>query len=128
MSLASLFFRTAILLAIAGIVLGIFMGVNQDFRLAHMHAHLNLLGWVSFFIFGGYYALFPQAAHGVLPRLHYGLCLVGLMIFMSGLVTIGLDTPVKLEVCAAIGSLLILLGFIAFALIIFRTRVERRAA
>ena len=48
MSLASLFFRTAILLAIAGIMLGIFMGVNQDFRLAHMHAHLNLLGWVSF--------------------------------------------------------------------------------
>ncbi|HEY3148276.1 MAG TPA: hypothetical protein VGJ75_18100 [Dongiaceae bacterium] len=50
MSIPSLFFRTAVLLAIAGIVLGIFMGVNQDFRLAHMHAHLNLLGWVSFFI------------------------------------------------------------------------------
>jgi len=128
MSLASLFFRTAVLLAIAGIALGIFMGVNQDFRLAHMHAHLNLLGWVSFFIFGGYYALFPQAADGPLPKLHYGLCLIGLVVFMTGLVTIGLDTPVRLEICAAIGSLLILLGFIVFALIIFRTQVERRAA
>jgi peptidoglycan/LPS O-acetylase OafA/YrhL len=128
MSLASLFFRTAVLLAIAGIALGIFMGVNQDFRLAHMHAHLNLLGWVSFFIFGGYYALFPQSAEGVLPKLHYGLCLVGLVVFMTGLVTIGLDTPVRLEICAAIGSLLILLGFAAFALIIFRTRIERRPA
>ncbi|HEY3148277.1 MAG TPA: hypothetical protein VGJ75_18105 [Dongiaceae bacterium] len=47
---------------------------------------------------------------------------------MAGLVTIGLDTPVRLEICAAIGSILILLGFIVFALIIFRTRVERRAA
>ena len=56
MSIPSLFFRTAILLAIAGILLGIFMGINQDFRLAHMHAHLNLLGWVSFFIFGGDWA------------------------------------------------------------------------
>jgi hypothetical protein len=128
MSIPSLFFRTAVLLAIAGIVLGIFMGVNQDFRLAHMHAHLNLLGWVSFFIFGGYYSLVPQAAEGLLPKLHYGLCLVGLVIFMAGLVTIGLDTPVRLEICAAIGSILILLGFIVFALIIFRTRVERRAA
>ena len=128
MSLPSLFFRTAVLLAIAGIVLGIFMGVNQDFRLAHMHAHLNLLGWVSFFIFGGYYSLVPQAAEGLLPKLHYGLCLVGLVIFMIGLVTIGLDTPVRLEICAAIGSILILLGFIVFALIIFRTRVERRSA
>ena len=70
MSIPSLFFRTAIVLAIAGILLGIFMGMNQDFRLAHMHAHLNLLGWVSFFIFGGYYALAPQAAEGVLPKLH----------------------------------------------------------
>jgi peptidoglycan/LPS O-acetylase OafA/YrhL len=128
MSIPSLFFRTAVLLAIAGIVLGIFMGVNQDFRLAHMHAHLNLLGWVSFFIFGGYYSLVPQAAEGPLPKLHYGLCLVGLVIFMVGLVTIGLDTPVRLEICAAIGSILILLGFVVFALIIFRTRVERRAA
>ena len=128
MSLASLFLRTAVLLAIAGIVLGIFMGVNQDFRLAHMHAHLNLLGWVSFFIFGGYYSLVPQAAEGLLPKLHYGLCLIGLVIFMVGLVTIGLDTPIRLEICAAIGSILILLGFIVFALIIFRTRVERRAA
>jgi cbb3-type cytochrome oxidase subunit 1 len=128
MSLASLFFRTAVLLAVAGIALGIFMGVNQDFRLAHMHAHLNLLGWVSFFIFGGYYALFPQVAEGLLPKLHYGLCLIGLVVFMIGLITIGLEMPVRLEICAAIGSLLIMLGVVMFALIIFRTQIDRRAA
>jgi cbb3-type cytochrome oxidase subunit 1 len=128
MSIPSLFFRTAILLAITGIVLGIFMGVNQDFRLAHMHAHLNLLGWVSFFIFGGYYSLAPDAARGVLPKVHYGLCLIGLLIFMAGLITIGLDTEVRLEICAAIGSMLILAGFLVFAVIVFRTRVAPRAA
>lgn len=121
MSLPSLFFRTAVLLAIAGIALGIFMGVNQDFRLAHMHAHLNLLGWVSFFVFGGYYALTPDAARGVLPRIQYTLNLIGLAIFMAGLLSIGLETPVRLEICAAIGSLLILAGFILFAVIVFRT-------
>lgn len=123
MSIPSLFFRTAVLLAIAGILLGIFMGVNQDFRLAHMHAHLNLLGWVSFFIFGGYYSLAPDATRGALPKVQYGLNLVGLLIFMTGLVTIGLDTPVRLEICAAIGSILILAGFILFAVIVFRTRI-----
>ncbi|HET6161809.1 MAG TPA: hypothetical protein VFE34_25940 [Dongiaceae bacterium] len=128
MSIPSLFFRTATLLAITGIVLGIFMGVNQDFRLAHMHAHLNLLGWVSFFIFGGYYSLAPDAARGVLPKVHYGLCLIGLLIFMAGLITIGLDTEVRLEICAAIGSMLILAGFLVFAVIVFRTRVAPRAA
>jgi hypothetical protein len=123
MSIPSLFFRTAILLAIAGILLGIFMGVNQDFRLAHMHAHLNLLGWVSFFIFGGYYALAPQAAEGVLPKLHYGFCLIGLLVFMSGLVGIGLGNDLALAPLAAVGSLLLLAGFIVFAVVIFRTRI-----
>jgi hypothetical protein len=123
MSIPSLFFRTAILLALVGIVLGIFMGVNQDFRLAHMHAHLNLLGWVSFFIFGGYYSLAPGAAQGLLPKLHYGLCLIGLLVFMAGLISIGLGTETRLEICAALGSLMILAGFLIFAVIVFRTRI-----
>jgi hypothetical protein len=127
MSIPTLFFRTAILLAIAGILLGIFMGMNQDFRLAHMHAHLNLLGWVSFFIFGGYYALFPQAGEGVLPKVHYTLCLIGLLVFMAGLVSIALDTEIKLVALAAVGSLLLLAGFLAFAVVIFRTRIAPRA-
>jgi cbb3-type cytochrome oxidase subunit 1 len=127
MSIPSVFFRTAILLAIAGILLGISMGVNQDFRLAHMHAHLNLLGWVSFFIFGGYYSLAPQAAAGVLPKVHYTLCLIGLLVFMAGLISIGLGTEVRLEALAAVGSLLLLAGFLVFAVIIFRTRIAPRA-
>jgi hypothetical protein len=92
-----------------------------------MHAHLNLLGWVSFFIFGGYYALAPQAAEG-LPKLHYGLCLIGLLVFMSGLSGIALGNDLALAPLAAVGSLLLLAGFLAFAVIIFRTRIAARAA
>ena len=121
MSIPSLFFRTAVLIAIAGILLGIFMGMNQDFRLAHMHAHLNLLGWVAFAIFGGYYALVPQATQGVLPKVHYALNLTGLLIFMAGLISISLETEPQLVVLAVVGSLLILLGFVVFAVIVFRT-------
>ena len=128
MSIPSLFFRTAILLAIAGVLLGIFMGMNQDFRLAHMHAHLNLLGWVSFFIFGGYYALAPQAAEGVLPQVHYTLSLIGLLVFMCGLAGIGLSDNHALAPLAAVGSLLLLAGFLAFAVIIFRTRFAMPAS
>jgi cbb3-type cytochrome oxidase subunit 1 len=127
MSIPSLFFRTAILLAICGIVLGIFMGINQDFRLAHMHAHLNLLGWVSFFVFGGFYALAPQAAKGVLPKVHYTLCLIGLLVFMSGLIGIALGDDMALAPLAAVGSLLILVGFLVFAVIVFRTRIAAAA-
>jgi len=128
MSIPSLFFRTAILLALAGVLLGIYMGMNQDFRLAHMHAHLNLLGWVSFFIFGGYYALAPHAAEGLLPKVHYALCLIGLLVFMAGLSGIALSSDHALAAFAAIGSLLLLSGFIVFAVIIFRTRLAPKTA
>ena len=121
MSIPSLFFRTAVLLALAGMLLGIFMGIHQDFRLAHFHAHWNLLGWVAFFIYGAFYALSPEARQGWLPKLHYVLSILGLAIFMIGLygIAMGTDTMV---VFAVVGSLTVVAGFLVFAWIVFRTR------
>ncbi|RYI13820.1 MAG: hypothetical protein EON48_12275, partial [Acetobacteraceae bacterium] len=36
-------------------VLGIRMGISQDFTLAPAHAHLNLLGWVTLALYGLYH-------------------------------------------------------------------------
>jgi cbb3-type cytochrome oxidase subunit 1 len=121
MSIPSLFFRTAILLAIAGILLGIFMGINQDFRLAHFHAHWNLLGWVAFFIYGAFYALAPSARQGMLPKVHYVLALLGLFVFMIGLYGVAMGA-MQMVAFAAIGSLMVVAGFLVFAWIVFRTR------
>lgn len=41
--------------ALGGMVLGIMMGLSQDFTLAPAHAHLNLLGWVTMAIYGLYH-------------------------------------------------------------------------
>lgn len=41
--------------ALGGMVLGIRMGISQDFTLAPAHAHLNLLGWVTLALYGLYY-------------------------------------------------------------------------
>jgi hypothetical protein len=127
MSVASLFLRTAVLIGIAGIVLGIFMGINQDFRLAHMHAHLNLLGWVSLFLFGGFYHVVPGAAAGRLAKVHYFLQVIGLAVFMTGLVGIALDWQMDMVPFAAGGSLLVLAGFLTFGWIGFRTPLSRTA-
>ena len=127
MSVASLFFRTAILIGIGGVVLGIFMGINQDFRLAHMHAHLNLLGWVSLFLFGGFYHVVPSAAAGALAKVHYFLQVIGLAIFMTGLIGIALDWQMDMVPFAAGGSLLVLAGFVTFGWIVFRTPLSRAA-
>jgi hypothetical protein len=58
------FFRSAILFLIAGIGLGISMSITQNHDVIGAHAHINLLGWVTSAIFGGYYALNPAKAAG----------------------------------------------------------------
>jgi len=59
MRASSLSFRAAVVLVVAGMVWGIVMAISQDHAAMPAHAHLNLLGWVSLFLFGIYYHLHP---------------------------------------------------------------------
>ena len=46
--------------SILGISMGIAMAMMRDHAIMPAHAHLNLLGWVSLFLFGVYYHLNPS--------------------------------------------------------------------
>ena len=59
MKASSLSFRAAVLLVIAGMVWGIVMAISENHQTMPAHAHLNLLGWVSLFLFGIFYHLHP---------------------------------------------------------------------
>ena len=59
MKASSLSFQAAVLLVLVGMVWGIVMAVSQDHSSMPAHAHLNLLGWVSLFLFGIFYHLHP---------------------------------------------------------------------
>jgi hypothetical protein len=59
MKASSLSFPAATLLAIAGMTWGIVMAASGDHSAMPAHAHLNLLGWVSLFLFGIFYHLHP---------------------------------------------------------------------
>ena len=58
---SSLRFRAAVPFAIAGMAWGISMAISNDHAAMPAHAHLNLLGWVSLFLFGICY--FRQSAN-----------------------------------------------------------------
>src|ERR1700687_473151 len=59
MKASILCFRAAVLMVIADMIWGIVMGISQDHSTLPAHAHLNLLGWVSLFLFGIFYHLHP---------------------------------------------------------------------
>lgn len=71
---------------VLGISLGIYMGVNENFALHPVHAHLNLLGWVTLALFGLIYQQFPQIAGTKLARVQFWMHNIGLpfqMIFLT---------------------------------------------
>jgi len=80
--------KFAVAYLMLGVVMGMFMGVTHQFQYAPVHAHINLLGWVSLAVIALIYNAFPQAALTRLARMHFGLHNVGLPLFMGCLVLI----------------------------------------
>src|SRR5690348_15436275 len=51
------FFVTGGLLLLSGMMLGEYMGAHENFTLSPLHAHINLLGWVTLALYGTFYTL-----------------------------------------------------------------------
>ena len=119
MNLAHLCLRTAVVLGFIGFSMGFGMGVSQDFSLAPAHAHMNLLGWVSFFLYGAFYFLIPQAAIGMLPRIHYIMASVGTIVMVGGIAGIYLGYGATFDAVAIVGSISVYASFILFVFIVF---------
>ena len=111
------FFALGVLSVLIGMVWGIQMAATHDHLLSPAHAHLNLLGWVSFSIYAFFYHLVPNAAQGLLPKVHFALALVGLVVIVPGIAMA--HTGVN-EGIAAAGSILSLLSMLVFGVIVLR--------
>ncbi len=46
------FLKIAVVYFVIGAVVGLYMGITATFTQAPVHAHLNLLGWVSLAVIG----------------------------------------------------------------------------
>ncbi|MBX9823195.1 MAG: hypothetical protein K2Y19_21540, partial [Afipia birgiae] len=60
MKASSLSFFAAVIAVLIGMSWGIVMAISKDHSAMPAHAHLNLLGWVSLFLFGIFYRLHPS--------------------------------------------------------------------
>jgi hypothetical protein len=107
------------------------MGGSGDHGLMRVHAHINLLGWVSMFLYGLFYRSAPEAGRGLLPTIHFWVAILGFLIFMPSLAVV-LAGVASLAPIAGIGlmvgPLLVLIGMILFAVIVFRATGAPRSA
>ncbi|AYG93860.1 hypothetical protein D8I30_00685 [Brevundimonas naejangsanensis] len=128
--LSNRFLRLAVAFALIGMVLGYWMGSSRDFTASPVHAHINLLGWVSMALYGLFYRILPQAARGRLPQVHFWTALIGLLIFMPALTAELIGGPAWASfahIGLIAGPTLTLLSMAVFALIVFRATGPRAA-
>jgi len=118
------FLAAGALSVVVGMIWGIQMSATHDHSLAPAHAHLNLLGWVSFAIFGFYYHLQPKAAQGLLPKIHFATALTGLAVLVPG---IALAIQNRGATLAKAGSVLCLLSMCLFVWILAANAFQKTA-
>ena len=120
-------FRISVSLGLIGIILGIVMGIRQDFVLMPAHAHLNLLGFVAMFLSALYYRVVPEAAASGLAWYQAIVSVAGAVVFPIGIACVLLGGHDRFEPVVIAGALTVLLGMALFAVIVFRTCGQERA-
>jgi len=118
--MGSRYLKIAVIYFLIAILLGIGMGITQKFQFTSVHAHLNLLGWVSLALFGLIYLHFPKAGETTLAKVHFWLHNLGLPLMQGTLFVMMLTENHGLVAGAIIGSLLIGIGVILFVINVFQ--------
>jgi cbb3-type cytochrome oxidase subunit 1 len=112
------FIYTAVAFFVVGVSLGMYMGINKDFRLTHVHVHINLLGWVALGLAGLLYNIHPHLQRTWMAHAHYWLHTVGLIIFMGGFAWGAISGEFQI-IPVSVGASLVSLGVLFFAINIF---------
>lgn len=119
MKASTLCFPAAVLMVVAGMIWGIIMAISNDHSAMPAHAHLNLLGWVSLFLFGIFYHLHPAVDRSKGAIAQVAVWIIGTVILTIGvgLVHTGHDIG---DPIAAVGSLIVLAGMLLFGWLVVR--------
>jgi len=120
------FFVTGALFVLVGMGLGGFMGAHEDFRLTPVHAHINLVGWVTMALYGTFYALTAKTMSKRLAWTNYVLGTIAVLVMTPSLAAY-LLTQNKAYLGAVIGGeTLAMLGMITFLISAIRELLRKR--
>lgn len=123
---AAAFFVTGALFVLVGMVLGGYMGAHEDFRLTPVHAHINLVGWVTMALYGTFYALTAKTMSKRLAWTNYVLATVAVLVMTPSLAAY-LLTQNKAYLGSVIGGeALAMLGMLIFLVSAVRELLRKR--
>ncbi|MFO1517232.1 MAG: hypothetical protein U1F22_09955 [Lysobacterales bacterium] len=118
-NIALVWVRLAVVYLLCGMGLGVYMGASGNHSLFPVHAHMNLLGWVSMALFAWVYDRWPALAANRLGAAHFWLYNLALPVLLLGLMAL-LRGAAWLEPLVGALSVVLLLAAGLFALNLFR--------
>lgn len=121
-----LFIRIAVLYALVGMVLGIWMSTVRDFSMTGVHAHINLVGWASMALYALIYRTYSAAAASRLAAWHFWTANAGALLLILGIAFM-IRQLTALEPVVIAGSFLTVLSMLLFAVNVFRNTGAARA-
>jgi FtsH-binding integral membrane protein len=119
MKASSLSFPAATLLAIVGMVWGIVMAASGDHSAMPAHAHLNLLGWVSLFLFGIFYHLHPAVDQSRAAVVQVAVWIAATVVLTIGVALIYAGREIG-EAIATAGAVVVLADMLLFGWLVIR--------
>src|SRR5690606_14868226 len=119
------FMLAGILFVLIGMCLGIYMGSVEDFTLAPLHAHLNLVGWATMMLFGLFYRGDQTAASRPLASWHFWIAVLGMICFIPGIAAANLGNTTW-EIFIIPGSILTLISMLIFAWTVWSASTRSR--
>ena len=125
MKASSLSFQAAVLLAVAGMIWGIVMAASGNHTAMPAHAHLNLLGWVSLFLFGIFYHLHPAIDRSRTAMLQVCVWIVATVILSVGVALVHTGHEIG-EPIAAVSSLVVLADMLLLGWLVYRREATER--
>jgi hypothetical protein len=118
--LGSLHLRLSVLYVLIGMGWGLHMAISGDHSSFPAHAHLNLVGYVSVFLYGLFYRSLPALPAGRLEWSQFALAHLGVVLMVPGVALAHGENVAVGEPLAAVGSLITFAAMILFALIVYR--------
>jgi hypothetical protein len=111
--------RWATLYFISGVSIGIYMSITQDFAIMPVHAHVNLLGWVSLALAALIYKSYPAAAASKLAAGHFWISIVAQPVLLAMLYAY-LRGNTAIEPVLGVASISVLVAVLLLVINVFR--------
>ena len=118
-NISNWFMRLAVVYFVIGVLMGNGMAASHNHSMFPVHAHINLLGWVSLTLFALFYRAWPEAAASGLAKIHFWVYVPAHFVMMVTLAAL-FGGMAAIEPVLAIASVVVGVGVACFAFIVWK--------